>query len=293
MPATRPILIFDAGLGGLTVAEAIATRCPGQPLVYVGDTAGGPYGTKSPRFVADRATRLIRAFRDSHDPCHVVVACNTTSAVAIDEIRSALPGLGISGVVEPGARAVSSAAGDKVRPTLGVMATSAALRSRAYHVAVGTRRMRSRILLRPGPLLAPMVEEGRPAADPLVKAAIREYTRPMRHAGVDVLLLGCGHFAVYRQTFERYMPKAVVIDSATATADDLARRLNGNSADATDAGLNHEFHVTDDPDRFRRLARRVCDLRVTTPTLVDFDRLGENKLGDPEQPTTTPLRAAG
>ncbi|MEM8874128.1 MAG: glutamate racemase [Planctomycetota bacterium] len=291
MSEQRPILIFDSGLGGLTVAEAITERCPGQRLIYVGDTAGACYGNKSPAFAADRAVSIIRRMRDEYDPCHVVIACNTTSAVALDEIRAAMPDLSISGVVEPGARAVSSAAGEKSRPVLGVLAMSGTLRSRAYHVALGTRRMRSQILLRPAPLLVPMVEEGRGDNDPLVKAAVREYTRPLRHAGVDVLLLGCGHFAVYRKTFERYMRSAVVIDSATACADDLARRLQGvtPSADngaSTDTQL--QCHVTDDPDRFRRLARRVCGLHVGTPGLLELEPPTPH-----DETDTAPLRAAG
>ena len=172
-----PILVLDSGLGGLTVARALRRRLPGEKLLYFGDTARVPYGTKSASGITACVTQIVNYLRD-YEPKHVVVACNSASAVALPALRDRFPDLNISGVIEPGARAAARAAGEKLHCTVAVVATEATVRSRAYERAIVRRRMKARVVQRPTPLLVPMVEEGRGDDDPLVEMVLEEYLTP-------------------------------------------------------------------------------------------------------------------
>src|SRR4051812_8712305 len=134
MPSTRPILVLDSGLGGLTVVRALQSALPAEDIVYFGDTARLPYGTKSAATVATFVRQII-TYVLPLDPKHVVIACNTATALALPAVRAAFPGRPVSGVVAPGAKAAAMAAGPAKRPVIGVLATEATVRSRAYERA--------------------------------------------------------------------------------------------------------------------------------------------------------------
>ncbi|HEX8911727.1 MAG TPA: glutamate racemase, partial [Humisphaera sp.] len=223
--ATAPIVVLDSGLGGLTVAKALRAALPAEDLIYFGDTARLPYGSKTAATVGTFVRQIIAYLRPM-GPKHVVIACNTATALALPAAVAAFPDLTISGVIDPGARAAVAAAGGKRQPVIGVLATEATIRSGAYERAVLARRQQARVLLRPAPLLAPIVEEGRTCDDPLVRLAVKQYIAPLTDRGVDVLVLGCTHYPILRPAIERVAGPAVrVIDSAHQCAQDVARRL--------------------------------------------------------------------
>src|SRR5438128_2670909 len=134
-----PIVVLDSGLGGLTVVRAIRALMPAEEIIYFGDTARLPYGSKSAATVTG-FVRQILAYLEPNHTKHVVVACNTATALALPDLRTEFPHLSMSGVIEPGARAAVEAAGDRKRPVIGIIGTEATMKSRAYERAVLRRR---------------------------------------------------------------------------------------------------------------------------------------------------------
>lgn len=282
MSPFSPIVVLDSGLGGLTVARAIRAALPREDILYFGDTARVPYGSKSAATVTRFVRQIVGYFRaGGHDPKHVVIACNTASALALPTLRREFGGLPISGVIEPGARAAVEAAGRKQFPTIGIIATEATIRSKAYEVAIHRRRNHARLLLRPTPLLVPIIEEGRSENDPVAKLALRQYLIPMVQRGLDVLVLGCTHYPILKKLIAQIAGSGVaVIDSAEQCAQDVARRLSEKSllrpageAPLTPAGGYFQCFVTDDTPRFRALASRFLGVEIPPPTLVATEDL--------------------
>ena len=155
-----PIAVLDSGLGGLTVVRELQRQSPAENILYFGDTARVPYGTKSPQTVTGFVREII-IYLQRHRPKHVVIACNTATAVALDAIKAEFPHLPITGVIEPGARAAIDAAGGKPVPKIAVIATEATVRSKAYERAIFRRRQHARLFIFPTPLLVPIIEDGR------------------------------------------------------------------------------------------------------------------------------------
>lgn len=285
MPGERsnPIAVIDSGLGGLTVVSALQRVLPEEDLLYFGDTANLPYGSKSPLAVI-RCVREIIEFLLPRNPKHVVIACNTATALALPAIVQEYPKLSMSGVIDPGARAAVAIAGSKRSPVIGVIATEATIRSKAYERAILRRRNLAQVMLRPTPLLVPMIEEGRTSDDPLVESALRQYLQSMMLRGLDVLVLGCTHYPLLKRAIEKVVgPKVRLIDSADQCAQDVARRLGRKellrvevkSPDDTAAMDAHDLllgslrtFVTDDPQRFSSLAGRFLGMEIEPPTLV-------------------------
>ncbi len=283
-----PIVLVDSGLGGLTVGRALRRRLPHEKLVYVGDTARVPYGSKSPAAICAAVVQVLGATLDRLDcqgagrPKHVVIACNSASAVAMSALREAFPDVNISGVIESGARAAARAAGQRQRPTIGVIATDATIRSKAYEQALGRRRPRAAVLSRATPLLVPLVEEGRTRDDPVVSLVLEQYLRPMiRRAQqinkrLDVLVLGCTHYPLLRGAIADCLgPCTAVVDSADACADDVVARLTSanllQSAPATEGPQRVQVFATDISSRFARLAARFLGEAIDAPELLPLD----------------------
>jgi glutamate racemase len=231
-------------------------------------------------------------------PKHVVIACNTATALAMGAMKRDFPGMPISGVIEPGARAAVEACGAKHFPVIGVLATEATIRSGAYERAIVRRRSQSRMLLQPAPLLVPIVEDGRSEEDPLVRLALKQYLRPLVKRGMDVLVLGCTHYPMYKSLIQRMLGENIaVIDSADRCAQDVRRRLKmrGLLRDPPEGsevkgrpGTIRCF-VTDDSPRFESVASRFMGERLDSPTRVAPERLYElERQYSGLQPVTSP-----
>jgi glutamate racemase len=272
-----PIVVLDSGLGGLTVVRALRAVLPHDDILYFGDTARLPYGSKSAATVTTFVRQII-AYLRPHRPKHVVIACNTATALALPALRGEFGDLSISGVVDPGARAAIAAAGAKEKPTIGIIATEATIRSKAYDRAIHRRRHYARLLLRAAPLLVPIIEEGRDARDPLVRLALKQYLDPMFERGVDVLLLACTHYPMLKGLITKMAgPNVRVIDSAETCAEDVSNRLRS-------AGLLRGAHVgqawlrcyvTDDSPKFGALASHFLGFAIDPPTWVPPEALYE------------------
>jgi glutamate racemase len=286
MSPSSPIVVLDSGLGGLTVARAIRSALPQENLVYFGDTARVPYGSKSAETVSGFVREIITYLRP-HGPKHVVVACNTATALALPALRKEFADLSISGVIEPGARAAAEAAGAKEHPVIAVIATEATIRSRAYEFAIYKRRSHARMMFRPTPLLVPIIEEGRTDDDPVVKLVLKQYLLPLHRRGMDVLVLGCTHYPILKDLIRRMVgPKVAVVDSAAACAEDVARRLRAagllcgsRQGERSGTGTLRCF-VTDNTPRFAALASRFLGEAIEEPTWVALEELHRGRVDD-------------
>lgn len=247
-----PIGVFDSGVGGLTVVAELARRLPGEEILYLGDTARLPYGTKSRDTVARYSRRNVD-FLVERGVKAVVVACNTASALALDEMEAPVP---VWGVVEPGAEAaVEASRGGRI----GVLATESTIASGAYEAALRRRRPDLQILTRPCPLFVPLVEEGW-AEDPVTDTIARRYLEPLLDAGVDTLLLGCTHYPVLRPALRRIAgPEVEIVDSARSVCRTVLRELAERGLERTGGAppIRHHLCVTDTAERFARIAKEL------------------------------------
>ena len=243
----RPIGVFDSGVGGLTVAAALMRHLPTESILYLGDTARLPYGTKSADTVR-RYTRRNIDFLLARGVKGVVVACNTASALAIEEHPD--DPLPIWGVIEPGAQAAVAASHRKV----GVLATESTVRSGAYAHAIHRHRPELEVLSQPCPLFVPLVEEGW-SEDPVTELVARRYLEPLLDAGVDTLVLGCTHYPVLAPLLQRIAgPEVVLVDSAEVVARRVAEGFDHRGLRSGSETVSHHFCVTDTAERFGRIA---------------------------------------
>jgi len=257
--------VFDSGIGGLTVLAALRRQLPRESFVYFGDTARVPYGTKSVVTVR-RYSRQNTAFLRRFNPKLIVVACNTATAAGLDVV-SEEAGVPVVGVIEPGAR--RAAACSRGRPT-GIIGTEATIASRSYFRAIRAIDGRAEMWEKACPLFVPMVEEGRTADDPLVRAAIAEYLEPMR-GRVASLVLGCTHYPLLKPALSEYLgPDVTLVDSAEEVAREVAARLDSDGlAEPSDAAGTMHCYVSDNPDRFRVIGERFLMAPLRSVMLVE------------------------
>ncbi len=256
-PADRPIGVFDSGLGGLTVLSALARRMPQEPLVYFGDTAHLPYGTKSEDAVGRYSLACARILAESGIKA-LVVACNTASALALPKIREAVR-VPVVGVILPGARAAAQVSRNG---TIGIIGTEATIASGAYTRAVRGFKPRARVIPAACPLFVPLAEEGW-WEDPVTEAVARRYLAALRRAGMDTLILGCTHYPLLKRVIGRVAgPGVALIDSAEQTAIEAEDLLISLKLRRTAGRGERRFMVSDGPKRFGKFARLLLGRAV-------------------------------
>jgi len=266
----RCIGVFDSGLGGLTVVRELRQRLPAEHVVYFGDTARVPYGSKSSQVVTLFA-RQISEFLLRFDPKLIVVACNTASATALPDLEKRLD-VPVLGVVRPGAREAVRLAGGRA---IAVIATEATINSDAYRRAIHSLQPGTQVHQRACPLFVPAVEEGRASDDPIVAALAEEYLAPLRRLSPAVLVLGCTHYPLLRSAIARAMGDDVsLVDSAQQTAESVAAELARRDALTTrrPAG-NLLCYVSDNPQRFREIGQRFLGHPVVSVTSISLEEL--------------------
>lgn len=263
-----PLGVFDSGLGGLTVVRALRAALPHEDIIYLGDTARVPYGTKGAATVTRYALACAAHLVARHVKA-IVIACNTVSAVAPERLRVELD-LPVLGVIEPGARA--AAAATKVFK-VGVLATAGTIASGAYPRAISACSTRIETYGQAAPLLVPLAEEGWTDGDVPALAA-RRYLEPLARAGVDVIILGCTHYPLLFDVLEREArarlgERVTLLDSATVVAREVAGfladrdLLRGDSSGAAATGGSTQLYVTDLPRTFEETATRFLGARLT------------------------------
>ncbi len=286
MPDPRPVGVFDSGVGGLTVLREIVRRVPAEGTIYLGDNARAPYGVRSDDEVRAFSTESLDALVE-RDVKAIVVACNTSTAVALGHFRRRYD-LPILGVVRPGAAAATLATRNR---RVGVIATPATIRSRAYFHAIKEENPAVEVYEHATPAFVPMVEAGR-LGGPEVEATVRESLAPLfgerdadgefifplpPSARIDTLLLGCTHYPLLRPVIESVAGDGVaIVDSAIATASALSELLLVNSleAPAADTPGVHRQLTTGDVGAFRGLAERLFGAGFADVESVELAALG-------------------
>lgn len=240
--------VFDSGMGGLTVLQALRQHLPLESFVYLGDTARLPYGTKSPDTVKQYAVQMARILVERRIKA-LVIACNTATTAALPHLQSILPDIPVIGVVAPGASAAVAATKNR---RVVVLATETTIASQAYQRLITEQLPDALVWGRACSVLVALAEEGM-VANAVAREALLHYLEGIKDE--DAVLLGCTHFPVFKPLLERLLPKGVcVVDSAQATAQALHASLSQqNLLRTSQAGSQISYLVTDSVARFQKV----------------------------------------
>jgi glutamate racemase len=263
----RPIGIFDSGIGGLTVLKEIINELPWEDTLYMGDTARVPYGVRSPEIVTRYSFENTR-FLSAKGIKMLVVACNTVSSVSLDAIRKSID-IPVVGVIEPGAKAAAAATRNG---NIGVIGTSATIRSGAYTNAIRSHDPSIEVFSLPCPLFVPLVEEGW-TEGPVVELTAERYLADMRMKGIDTLVLGCTHYPLLKPVLSKVMGEGVtLIDSAIETAREIRSKLADSSLiKSPQTEPVREFYVTDSPEKFLDVGERFLGRKIAFIKKIALD----------------------
>lgn len=261
-----PIGVFDSGVGGLTVFRQIADRLPFESIVYLGDTARVPYGTKSPETVIRYARACARILLAQKIKL-MVVACNTASAYAVPALRREL-GLPVIGVIEPG---VSAALRKTRNRRVGVIGTAGTIASNVYPDLIRARAPETQVFCQACPLFVPLAEEGWISGD-VPRAVAHRYLGEFRERMIDTLVLGCTHYPLMAEVIGETLGSAVtLVDSAEETAAVVMSALQQDGLQRNGPNdPSYRFLVSDAPDAFRRIGRKFLDRELAAVEWVDF-----------------------
>jgi len=263
-----PIGVFDSGIGGLTVVKELTRLLPQEDIVYFGDTARVPYGTRSSRIIKQYALEDA-AFLSQFNTKLQVIACNSVSAVAIDLLKSNLS-IPVTGVIIPG---VSAAVQSTRNKKIGIIGTTATVNSKAYHTQIKQLDESIEIFSQACPMLVALVEEGWISGE-ITELTILKYLKPLIEKGVDTIILGCTHFPVLAPTIQKVISdKIALIDSGKETAKVVKKILDENKMNS-DHKRNREFkfYVSDIPFRFNEIGTLFLGKPVVSAEQVDFDK---------------------
>jgi len=254
----KPIGVFDSGIGGLTVLKEVFRKLPDESTVYLGDTARVPYGIRS----AETVTRYSfenTGFLVSMGIKVLVVACNTVSAVSLEEIKGKLS-MPVIGVIEPGARAAVRATRNK---NVGVIGTEATVNSGAYARIIRAIDASIRVFSLPCPLFVPLAEEGL-TDDAIATMVAERYLKNLKEKGIDTLVLGCTHYPLLKDVIGKVMGEGItLIDSATETVGEIKETLVRNDIKGSPSRQPlRKFYVTDAPEKFLKVGERFLGEKI-------------------------------
>lgn len=261
--ASKPIGVFDSGVGGLTVLSALKDLLPNEDFIYLGDTARLPYGTKSASTVVSYAKQCVNSLWQ-HDIKYCVIACNTASSVAVDSLREQLPQLPIMGVVEPGAKAIANTI--KEGRAL-VLATDSTTKWHAYKKQVATIAPKIEVVEWACPLFVSLAEEGW-TKGPLVEQIIAKVLDGVKDEPFNCVTLGCTHFPMLKQAIANVMSGVPIIDSASVVAKALKSSLEDKQLLNPQSKGKIQFLATDSIDRFRLMASRFMGVDLSHDEVV-------------------------
>ncbi|MFP6581892.1 MAG: glutamate racemase [Candidatus Hydrogenedentota bacterium] len=258
--------IFDSGFGGLTVARQIMERMPNESIIYLGDTARLPYGTKSPATVI-RYAQACSEILTQRGIKLLVVACNTASAHAIPALQTA-NSIPVIGVVDPGAHCAVNAT--KKGP-IGIIGTQGTINSQVYRDAIHALTPEAEVVSVPCPLFVPLAEEGWTTGSVPTQIAHHYLDAIMQHE-IDTLVLGCTHYPLLAETIQQVVSDRVtLVDSASSTSGAVEEVLRGlNQLALPEEHAIHEYLVSDDPEKFRQLGEQFLGQPIDSVEWLDF-----------------------
>lgn len=248
----RYIGVFDSGIGGLTVVKSIMESLPKENIVYFGDTAHVPYGTRSESQIKHYVLSDVN-FLSTFDLKAIVIACNTADSVARSTVEAHYKNTPVFGVVHPASK---QAAETTENGKIGVIATKATVSSGSYEKAIHSVNPDIEVYSAACPLLVPLVENGRTVpGDVVVETVVREYLDPLIALGIDTLVLGCTHYPLLTDVIAKLYPDLRIISSSGAAADTLRATLTEQGLLAEGAAPDHQYFVSDDAESFEMQAK--------------------------------------
>ncbi len=265
-----PIGVFDSGVGGLTVAREIMRQLPQERIIYFGDTARVPYGSKSKETII-RYSRQIIHFLESKGVKAIVVACNTASAFALETIRPEMK-IPIIGVVKPGAKVAAEAT---VNGKIGVIGTEGTIGSQIYTETIQQHNPDAIVLGKACPLFVPLVEEGW-LKDPVTIEVAKRYLEFFQKSDIDTLILGCTHYPLLRSTIRNIMGEDVnLVNPAYETAQGLKRllaehQLTNDGMKSIEAPM-YQFYVSDAAEKFKNFANSILPCEIEEARLIHIE----------------------
>lgn len=265
-----PIGVFDSGVGGLTVAREIMRQIPNEKIIYFGDTARVPYGSKSKETVTRFSEQIVRFLR-TFQVKTIVVACNTASAYALDVLERDID-IPIIGVLKPGAKAAMEATGNG---RIGVIATEATIGSGMYDQYIKELNEKVTIYGKACPLFVPLIEEGL-WEDPVTDEIARRYLTELIDIDIDTLILGCTHYPLIRSTLGRIAGgKVTLVNPAYETARELREMLGEmDLLNEEEPGLGsnrYQFYVSDKAEKFVRFANSIIKYGILSAKTIHIE----------------------
>ena len=265
-----PIGVFDSGVGGLTVAREIMRNLPNERIVYFGDTARVPYGSKSKDTIIRYAKQIIRFLR-TQDVKAIVIACNTASALALEEVEKELD-IPIIGVVEPGARVAAAATKNG---KIGVIGTESTINSHMYPQLIKEYRPDVTVFGKACPLFCPLVEEGW-LKDPVTEEVAKRYLKDLLKEDIDTLILGCTHYPLLRSLLSGLVGDQIqLVNPAYETAKELERLLKkenlANEGEKAPGKEPYRFFVSDAADKFKNFANSILPYDIETTRKINIE----------------------
>lgn len=265
--STAPVGVFDSGVGGLTVAREIMRQLPCENIVYFGDTARVPYGSKSKNNIIRFSEQIIR-FLKTKGVKAIVIACNTASALALEAVQEETD-IPILGVIAPGARAAVQATENGI---IGVAGTEATIQSEMYTRVIRKMDPGAVVIGKPCPLFVPLVEEGF-AKHRITEEVIDIYLADMKKTDIDTMILGCTHYPLLRSRIKAYFGEKVhIVNPAYETAMDLKKVLAERGIEnLSGKAASYEFYVSDAAEKFTRFANGILSYDVAATRLVNIE----------------------
>jgi len=255
----NPIGIFDSGIGGLTVAKSIFEQLPSEDVIYLGDTARLPYGTKSRETVILYSIECVK-FLLKKKVKMIVVACNTASSVAIPFLKK-ITKIPVIGVIEPGSfAAVNNSKNNKI----GVIGTHGTIKSGAYDYNIQKLNKRIKVFSQPCSLFVQLAEDGW-IDNKVTELVCREYLNPLKNKNIDTVILGCTHYPVLKKSIQKTLGNKIkLIDSGHETAKEVKSILNKkNLTNNTNKKGTHKFFVTDFPNKFKEISETFLSKKIS------------------------------
>lgn len=261
-----PIGVFDSGVGGLTVVREIIRQLPSENIVYFGDTARVPYGTKSRDTVINYSQQIVHFLRTKQVKA-IVIACNTATAYALDVLKDKLD-IPIIGVVRPGAiTAVNATKNGRI----GVIATEGTVGSGIYPRVIREYNPEIQVVQKACPLFVSLVEEGW-TNDPVTDEVARRYLRSLLDSNIDTLVLGCTHYPLLRKTIGRLVgEKVTLVNPAYETACSLREMLKKEGLYRESGKTSYHFFVSDGAERFAQFANSILPVDLVPTRLVPIE----------------------
>lgn len=270
MDKNAPIGVFDSGVGGLTVAREIMRQIPNERIVYFGDTARVPYGSKSKDTITKYSRQIIR-FLQTENVKAIVIACNTASAFAIDAMQQEFS-IPIIGVVKPGARV---AAETTVNNRIGLIGTEGTIRSGMYTKFIKAVKPDVEVIAKACPLFVPVVEEGL-LNDEITNLVAERYLSQLKLQNIDTLIMGCTHYPLISSTIAKIMGSSVqLVNPAYETAKELNRVLSdrniANVCEVDSPSSMYRFYVSDAADKFKAFANSILPFDITMTKQINIE----------------------